>query len=261
MNTLLLLSLSVSMSTPQLGERPRLPGIEDPELDLRLLGMEEVEPAEAVRLAVEAEGVPEMLEEMLRVCHRESGCGRWGHVGVHKGDAGAGRNTYRAAVRKGWLHPDECEEHRPGRPWGRYSTFGIMGTRSSWVLHHIEDEFGRCAAPELLDHPGPAALAGVRWAKACRKVVVRQTRRGQRLVKVPGCTCRDRTRMWAGAGRFDERSHAHQRQAVERQCGPQPPLSPWLVFADWAAAMRSTVFTFLLELDGLQSLQQERSTA
>ena len=88
-----LILTTIALSASLAGSTTNLPSLADDELDARLMGLEDVTPREAVRLAVEAEEVPELLEEMLRVCNRESGCGRWGHVGIDAGDATAGRKA------------------------------------------------------------------------------------------------------------------------------------------------------------------------
>lgn len=246
-------SILIALAIP-----PELPGLDDAELDPRLMGLVDVEPAEAVALAVEAEEVPELLEEMLRVCKRESHCSP---TGIHPKDASAGRKAYKAAVRKGWLHPDECREHRPKGSWAMFSTVGIMGVRGAWALHLLEEEFGACPSPDLLLHPGPAALAAVRWAKECKVLTERVDDQGRvRRRKVPGCGCSDRARMWAGPGRFDSWTNRRRRESLTRQCGEQPELTTWEVLADipldlQAAAM--SVWEWIVAIPD----RQEQTTA
>ena len=127
-----------------------------------------------------------------------------------------------------------------------------MGVRAAWVLRLLEDEFGHCVSPDVLEHPGPAALGAVRWAKRCRVLVEYEDRNGRTRRRLrPGCGCADRARMWAGPRRFDSWTYRRQRQSLQRQCGAQPPLTTWQVLADLpydAHAFLVTVFDELLEL-------------
>lgn len=193
-------------------------------LDPRLLGEEEVEPREAIALAVEEAGRPDLHDELVRICMRESWCGRYGEVRAHEGDAWAGRKMWTGAVRKGWLDPGGCEEHMPPSTragWSRWSTRGALGMSAAYHLHRLEPYLGACLAPEVLDHPGVSAWTGVLFMEdACERL--------------DACTCETRTRLWVGAGNWDRRTHARRRESLARQCGPQKPLPGFALLADMA---------------------------
>jgi len=150
-------------------------------------------------------------------------------IGAHEIDSWAGARSYRAAVDKGWLRPSTCEAHEaPGSraAAARWSTRGSYGGIAAFMLHRVEDVVGECAAPEVLDHPGVAALAAARFAVSCDTFFDK------------ACTCEDRTKLWMGPGVWAQRSYERRRRALERQCGPQPPLPAWQVLADALAPVR-----------------------
>jgi len=209
-------------------------------LDPRLLGEEDVTPREAAYLAAEAVGRPELGEELERVCMRESRCKP---IGIHDLDGWAGRRFYSRAVAEGWLQPETCKEHAPPADREeamRWTTRGSFGGAAAYMLHRLP-ELGECAPPEVLDHPGPAALAAARFALSC-----------DNYFKHP-CTCQDRTRLWMGPGRWQRLSYYERRRRTERQCGPQPPLTLLEQASDAAWTTWDTIYSawqdFVLELE------------
>jgi len=175
--------------------------------------------APAIEHAVEVVGRPDLEIELWRVCRRESWCGRYGVVGVHAGDAWVGGKAYAKRVANGDLDPVTCPGHQvtEERPVESFATRGGFGTIAAGVLHTL----GPCVAPEALDDPWFAAEAAARSMASCRRWAGEPGDRHRR-----SCTCRERARKWAGAGKWASRSNAANRRATIRQCGPdQPPLS------------------------------------
>lgn len=179
----------------------------NPALDPRLAGLEDVEPRVAIALAVAEVGRPELEPELLRICRRESWCGRYGDVGKHEIDGWAGQRSWERAVERGWLSPDQCPEHDLGSDPTDWSTRGLFGTIAAFALHRLEPHLGECLSPELLDQAGPAALAAAELAVSCDRFHGRP------------CTCEDRTAMWAGVGSWKHYGFRRRAAALERQCG------------------------------------------
>jgi len=183
-----------------------------PELDPRLSGLEAVEPRVAIALAAAEVGRPDLEPELLRICKRESWCGRYGEVGKHEIDGWAGQRSWERAVDRGWLSPEDCPEHQLGADPTDWSTRGLFGTIAAFALHRLEPHLGECLSPELLDQPGPAALAAAELAASCDHF------RGR------PCTCEDRTAMWAGIGVWRGYGFARRVKGLERQCGDLGPV-------------------------------------
>lgn len=188
--------------------------------------------------------------ELWRICKREAWCGKFGPVKVHKIDGWVGVGAWVHAVRKGYLDPETCPEHRlddylpaveyladlEGKakrqrykerlidladriasfPKGQYTpedfaTRGGFGMNAARGLRRL----GQCVAPTSLDDPKNAALVAAKAIASCETWDGPKGRRYKRP-----CTCVDHTRRWVGGGRFDARSLVGQWKTVERQCGP-----------------------------------------
>lgn len=146
---------------------------------------------------------PALRAELRRICRRESACNWIGTVTFHEGDAAGGRARWRAAVRRGLLHPETCPAHELGDP-ARWTSYGVLGIAAAWTVHYA----GECVGPEVLDDPHEAVPAGVRWIESlCR-------RQG-------ACTCEERTVWWVGPGVFAARSRWSRLGSIARQCGPE----------------------------------------
>lgn len=190
---------------------------------------QDVTPRDAAYLAAEVVGRPDLGPELERVCMRESRCRP---VGPHAIDSWAGLRSYRAAVRKGWLSPSSCPSHKAPSSRAdaaRWSTRGSYGGIAAFMLHRVEDVTGPCAEPDVLDHPGVAALAAARFAVSCDEFFGH------------ACSCADRTRLWMGPGVWAARSYERRHRAVVRQCGPQASMPAWQVLADALAPTRERV--------------------
>lgn len=129
-------------------------------------------------LAAGLVGRPELSDELLAICRRESHCRL---VGVHPADQWAGPRMRANALRVGWLDR-RCAFHR-GAP-EEFSTRGVHGLSAAYSLRFL----GECVPPEALDVPLLSAIAAARRALSqCR-------RHG-------ACTSEERHRMWAGQRR------------------------------------------------------------
>jgi len=136
------------------------------------------DPVASSMLAASLVGQPDLGQELVAICRRESNCRM---VGVHPADQWAGRRMYNNATRVGWLNP-QCPFHR-GSP-GRFSTRGVHGLSAAYSLRFL----GSCVPPEALDVPLLSAIAAARRAMSqCR-------RHG-------ACSAGARHRMWIGLGR------------------------------------------------------------
>jgi hypothetical protein len=202
---------------------------------------------EAINLVVDHEGRGDMRGELLAICARESGGGRGcdgnlDPVSLHAGDAWAGRPALDRAIRRGWVDPDcyTADELDPAE----WSTRGPFGMIAAYTLHRIAPEFGECAPPWILDWPGPAALAALRHAEACR--VLRRC--GKKLCRVDACTCADRARMWVGPGVWDARGFVQQQQAIAAQCEEQPPW--WVAYVALAKVLAAPVLRLCALAEG-----------
>lgn len=157
-------------------------------LDLFLLVFD---PTVASAVGAGVVGEPQLAEELVRICRRESHCRL---IGAHAADAWAGPLMHRKAMRAGWLRRD-CPFHVGDLE--RFSTRGVHGMSAAYSLRFL----GACLPPEALDVPLLSAIAAARRAQAqCR-------RHG-------ACSSDARHRMWAGAHRFDRRRKATRRRAV-----------------------------------------------
>jgi hypothetical protein len=135
-------------------------------LYLRILALD---PREAVALAARLEH--EDPETLMRLCVIESGgCRR---VGVHsQARPGVARRpglgAWVKAVSAGRLHPsEECPQHQQSDDPERWGVRGPFGLVAAFHLHHI----AHCAAPESLDVPFLAAVAGARHLRQLRRMV------------------------------------------------------------------------------------------
>ncbi len=214
---------------------------------------------------------PEWKDELWRICHRESWCGKWGSPKVHKGDMWAGTRAYAEAVIRGELDPLGCRAHRLSdyravkrkvRKLTRAQTRGWTKTRRNKLFKILEDagpgqytaadfstrggfgmmaaynlsELGECSSPEDLDDPEHAAFVAAWAISTCVRWdtnpnTTRKTRRT--------CTCAEHTQLWVGIGYWESRTYYERYRSVTRQCGPQPPLTPFQIVSDlWAYAVR-----------------------
>jgi hypothetical protein len=136
------------------------------------------DPVASSLLAAGLVGQPELADELIAICRRESHCRM---VGIHPGDQWAGRRMFVNATRVGWLNP-QCPFHRG--PVGRFSTRGVHGLSAAYSLRFL----GACVPPEALDVPLFSAIAAARRAKS-------QCRHHR------ACSADARHRMWIGMGR------------------------------------------------------------
>jgi hypothetical protein len=144
-----------------------------------------LDPAASSVFAANVIGHPELADELVWICRRESHCEL---VGVHDGDRAAGRSMHANAMRVGWLDPS-CAFHR-GDPQ-RFTTRGPHGLSAAYSLRFL----GACLPPEALDIPLLSAIAAARRATAqCRDH--------------GACTPSARHRMWIGVRKSKRRRNA-----------------------------------------------------
>jgi len=189
--------------------------------------------AEASRLAPPGEREA-WGEELLRICRRESWCGRYGVVRVHEIDGWVGPRAYLGAWRSGKLSPETCSDHRlrdygpiyrlaktsereaiSSLPIGNFSardfsTRGGFGTNAARGVSVLGD----CVPPTALDIPKNAARVAVEKFRVC----------GDR------CDCSDHVAMWVGVGIWKRRPlmSVFERSRVDSvrvQCGERAALT------------------------------------
>ena len=135
-------------------------------------------PKAASLLAAALIGRPEIGQEMLQICRRESRCRP---IGVHARDAWAARRMWVAAVRVGYLDPERCHHHRWGD--GQWSVSGSWGASRAYTLRFLPG----CWPKKVLDITPIGAYAVARRLSAAGK------------------TKRERRRTWAGGRQYDRR--------------------------------------------------------
>lgn len=178
---------------------------------------------------------PGLRIELRRICWREGFCNRDHHVGIHRRDSqsamwASGAAWHRSHDR-GDLNPDACEAHRlEGDEDGAqaWAPRGMFGQSPVWTVAAAWRQ-GECIGPWAHDDPYEAArLVVMRIQDLC-------DRKGY-------CTCEERTSVWAGVGRWKDRTHLHRMRSIERQCGEQPS-EAWAlaVFHDTASAMAAPI--------------------
>jgi hypothetical protein len=130
-------------------------------------------------------GEPQLAQELVATCRRESHCRL---VGGHEQDASTGAVMRRKAMAVGWLD-EECGWHAgAGR---RFSTRGVHGMSAAYTLRFV----GECLPPEVLDVPFVSALAAARRMQAqCRDH--------------GACSRAARHRLWMGAAKYDRQRKA-----------------------------------------------------
>jgi len=126
-------------------------------------------------LAAGLVGRPELSDELLAICRRESHCRI---VGMHTADRWAGQRMRANALRVGWLDSQCVFHHGAGV---RFSTRGVHGLSAAYSLRFLGD----CVPPEALDVPLLSAIA------AARRAVSQCAHHG-------ACTSTARHRMWIG---------------------------------------------------------------
>ncbi|HET6585712.1 MAG TPA: hypothetical protein VFG69_19775 [Nannocystaceae bacterium] len=136
------------------------------------------DPVTSSVLAAGLVGQPELADELLAICRRESHCR---FVRAHEADRWAGPRMYANAMRVGWLD-SSCVFHR-GAP-ARFSTRGVHGLSAAYSLRFL----GSCVPPEALDVPLLSALAAARRAES-------------QCSHHGACTSAARHRMWIGRRR------------------------------------------------------------
>ena len=109
------------------------------------------DPRRAARVAVELEGCPELLEPLLKVCHRESRCDP--AVRVHAIDDHLSSRGYRGQVELGHLRP-WCQPYREGA-WATRGAWGLSAA-SHW------EYLPPCYPPWILDIALVSAVVAAR---------------------------------------------------------------------------------------------------
>lgn len=93
----------------------------------------------SVDIVTELIGAPEIADELLRICHRESRCTA---VDVHAIDSHLSDRGWRSQVALGHLNP-ACQPWEPGA-WATRGPFGLSAS-SHW------EYLFPCYPPEILD--------------------------------------------------------------------------------------------------------------
>jgi len=115
------------------------------------------EPRSAARIAVALEGDPELLEPLLKICHRESRCRR--SVRVHAIDDHLSSRGYRGQVELGHLRP-WCQPYRTGS-WATRGAWGLSAA-SHWSY------LPPCYPPWVLDIALVSAVVAARkYGRRC----------------------------------------------------------------------------------------------
>ncbi|HEY8380491.1 MAG TPA: hypothetical protein VIK91_28610 [Nannocystis sp.] len=119
-------------------------------------------PADATRLACRLENYAP-CGEVLKIVAVES---RGVAVGLHTGHARRVRGAvfYRAAVRAGWLRPDECDRHDPRGDGAAWGIRGAHGLAAAYSVRHL----GECVGFEAIDVPLLSAVATIRRLRVLR---------------------------------------------------------------------------------------------
>ncbi len=153
-------------------------------------------PVAASHAAAWATAQPELAQELVKICRRESRCML---VSVHEKDAHAGPLMHYKALKVGWLDRECTWHHGQSR---RFSTRGAHGLSAAYSLRFL----GACLPPEVLDIPIFSALAAARRARyMCERY--------------DACTRNARYRFWIGARKYDR---AKARAAERRRARAQP---------------------------------------
>ncbi len=107
-------------------------------------------PEPAARAAAWSVGHPEIADDLVRVCHRESRCKR---IGVHKGDSHGSRGAWLYQTRVGHLDK-ACQPYGDGG-WATRGAFGL-----SAAAHH--EYMPPCYSKRALDIPIVSAMVAAR---------------------------------------------------------------------------------------------------
>jgi hypothetical protein len=145
-----------------------------------LLKLALLDPFVGTMLGAWLAGEPQLADELVQICERESHCR---FVGAHGRDRAAGPAMLRSALRVGWLDAACPFVFGDGR---RFSTRGVHGLSAAYSLRFLGD----CVPPELLDLPLFSAIAAARRSR-------------NMCTHHAACTPEARYRRWVGAGKYD----------------------------------------------------------
>ncbi len=149
-------------------------------------------PEPATRAGAAMAGRPDLADELVDICRRESpGSSCTTVVGLHPPSLNPVEGMYRKASERGWLAtcPENTAHDAADRE--RFGVRGVHGLSAAYSLWHL----GPCLAPEVLDIPFiSAVIAAKRATYQCEAPHLR------------ACTRKARHRLWVGAAKFD-RTH------------------------------------------------------
>lgn len=150
---------------------------------------------------------PGLVDELKRICARESWCSRYRRQSSHPRDRWSGERFHKGAVRRGRLHPDECPEHKldPAEQWAPGGNFGVSPAL-------FVGDLGECVGTELVGDPNFDTRGVLAWIDRLDR---------KRLAQ----NCPARARRWAGPGRWDKRSHTYNLRKAVRACGEPHPIA------------------------------------
>lgn len=154
-------------------------------------------PEPATRAGAAMAGRPDLADELVAICRRESpGDDCTAFVASHPPAANRARAMYRKAVKHGWLATCAANTAVTVADQDRFGVRGAHGLSAAYSLWHIGD----CLAPETLDVPFLSAVIAAR--RATYQCEARHLR---------ACTREARRRLWVGAAKYD-RQQAHGRR-------------------------------------------------
>lgn len=107
------------------------------------------DPRVAALVAAVSFGRPDLYDDLIEICERESNCTP---ITVHEVDAHRSSVGWRGQVRLGHLDPS-CQPYRPG--WATRGAFGLSAA-SAW------EYMWECYSPEDLDLPLTSATVAVK---------------------------------------------------------------------------------------------------
>ncbi len=145
-------------------------------------------PEPATRAGAAMAGRPDLADELVAICRRESGSDCAAPVGLHPLDKQPAHSMYRKAVDKGWLGTCGLNTAVDARDRERFGVRGVHGLSAAYSLWHL----GPCLAPELLDIPFLSAVIATR--RAIYQCQARHLR---------ACTREARHRLWVSAAKYD----------------------------------------------------------
>lgn len=116
---------------------------------LTLAALATLDPVEAAHAAAAIAGRPDLADDLVRVCMRESRCER---VGIHARDAWLSASSWGGQVQLGHLDPD-CQPR--GRGWATRGAWGLNAA-AHWPY------LPACYPAAVLDVPIVSAMVAVR---------------------------------------------------------------------------------------------------